>query len=74
MQQKIQKTVKVVLGLALGVFIGRSLWLRQDVQARPQAYAANSAPWYTPLLVEGLILLAVFLVGGAVWWFAGRKG
>lgn len=74
MQGKIRKAVKIVLGLALGVFIGRSLWLRQDVRTHPELYAANSAPWYTPLLVEGLILLAVFLIGGLVWRLAGRRG
>lgn len=73
MEEKIQKGIKVVLGLALGVFIGRSLWLRQDVMSHPELYEANSAPWYTPLLLEGGILLGVFLLGGLAWWLAGRR-
>ena len=64
MKEKVQKAVKAVLGLALGVFVGRSLWLRQDVISHPELYAANSAPWYTPLL---------FLTGGLVWLLTGRK-
>ncbi len=73
MKEKVQKAVKAVLGLALGVFVGRSLWLRQDVISHPELYAANSAPWYTPLLLEGGILLGLFLTGGLVWWLTGRK-
>lgn len=73
MKEKLQKAIKLVLGVALGVFIGRSLWLRQDVIARPELYEANSAPWYTPLLIEGAILLGLFLIGGLVWWLLGRR-
>lgn len=73
MEEKIRKLVKVVLGLALGVFVGRSLWLRQDVMSHPELYEANSAPWYTPLLLEGGILLGLFLVGWLVWRLAGRR-
>ena len=73
MKEKVQKIIKIVLGIALGVFIGRSLWLRQDGRARPELYAANSAPWYTPLLLEGAILAGIFLLGGLAWWAAGRK-
>ncbi len=73
MEEKLQKAIKVVLGGALGVFIGRSLWLRQDVRARPELYQANSAPWYTPLLWEGAILLGLFLLGGLAWWLLDRR-
>lgn len=72
-EEKLRKAIKVVLGGALGIFIGRSLWLRQDVIARPELYEANSAPWYTPLLFEGAVLLGLFLLAGLAWWLLGRR-
>ncbi len=73
MKEKIEKVVRVVLGLGLGVFIGRSLWLWRDVSARPELYEANSAPWYTPLLIEGGVLAALILLGMLVLWLLGRR-
>lgn len=73
MQEKVQKAAKIVMGAAIGIFIGRSAWLWQDVNAHPELYAMNSAPWYYRLIVEGLITAGVLAVGGLVYWLAGRK-
>ena len=74
MRERVQKAIKIVLGLGLGVFVGRSLWLWQDVNARPELYEANSAPWYTPLLLEGAVLAGLIAAGAVVWWLLSRKG
>ena len=73
MQAKIQKLLKALTGVALGVFIGRSLWLWQDVSAHPELYEVHSAPWYTQLLVEGAVTAGVILAGGAVYWILEKK-
>lgn len=73
MQEKVQKAAKILMGAAVGIFIGRSLWLWQDVNAHPELYAANSAPWYTPLILEGAVTAAVILVGALVYWIAGKS-
>lgn len=73
MREKARKAIKIVLGVGLGVFVGRSLWLWRDVNARPELYVVNSAPWYTPLLLEGAVLAGLILVGAVVWRLLGRK-
>ena len=73
MNEKIEKAVLVVLGLALGVFIGRSLWLWRDVSARPELYAATSAPWYAPLFLEGGVLAGLILIGMLILWLLARR-
>lgn len=74
MRERAQKAIKVVLGLGLGIFIGHSLWLRQDVGIHPERYAMSSAPWYMPLLLEGAVLAVLIAAGALVWWLLDRKG
>lgn len=71
MKEKIRKHIKTALSLCLGLFIGHSLLLWQDVSANPRP--ADSAPWYTPMLIEGGILAALMLMGALLWWLLGRK-
>lgn len=55
------------LWVGYGIF---AAWRIGDYLARPAHYAAQSAPWYLPLLLWGLVaaaLTAVFLAIGHFW-------
>lgn len=53
------------MGSFLGVFIGSGLYKYWHFRKYPDLYVAQSAPWYTGILVYGmftLILLAVCII------------
>ncbi len=73
MIKKIRQAVQICMGASVGVFIGRSLWLWQDMRRYPELYEMQSAPWYTPLIVQGILTAAILAVGGIAWWALGRR-
>ena len=58
---KINRTLTLVIVAFLGAFIGHSLYLTLDYHARPALYAMNSAPWYTAILVTGVLTALIAL-------------
>ena len=50
--------LKVLLGCLVGVFAGSSLYRCWDYAQRPDFYAMQSAPWYLPILVTGVLTAA----------------
>lgn len=73
MKNKIRRVVQICMGSSVGVFIGHSLWLWQDVNRYPELYAMDSAPWYVRLIIPGAVTAAVLIVGGIAWWMLGRE-
>lgn len=59
--KKIKQILNIIMGTALGVFVGRTAYTCWDYAAHPQLYAAQSAPWYTGVLVQGAATAAVIL-------------
>ena len=51
----------IVMGVIIGVFIGRAVWQYVDFRIHHQVYAAWSAPWYVALLPHGVLTLAAVL-------------
>lgn len=45
-----------------------------DHQMNPAAYAAQSAPWYTGLLTQGLFVLAAVVIFMTVKILLAKKG
>lgn len=65
MLKRIDWILNIFIGCCIGVFIGHGLYVFWDYQAHSDLYAAQSAPWYTSILVWGaatLFLLAVTVV------------
>ncbi len=56
------KKVNFIMNLAIfavvGAFAGYVVYVFCDRMARPDFYAVQSAPWYTGILVNGLIAAA----------------
>jgi len=50
------------MGSFLGVFVGHSIFVIWNFKTRPELYAMQSAPWYTSILVYGVLTLAILLV------------
>ncbi len=48
--KKLDSWLTVVMGVSVGLFLARLLYLLWDVNAHPALYAAQSAPWYVRLI------------------------
>ncbi len=59
MQQKINQILNTVIGASIGVFVGHGAYVLWDRKAHPEFYAMQSAPWYTSILVYGLVTAVV---------------
>ncbi|MBQ1946245.1 MAG: hypothetical protein II343_04870 [Clostridia bacterium] len=58
---KINRTLTLVIIAFISAFIGHSLYLSIDYHVRPGLYAMNSAPWYTAILVNGILTALIAL-------------
>ena len=59
--KKVLNLVNGIMGAFIGAFVGRVLFVVWDYKTDPGFYGMRSAPWYTTLLVEGAITLAILL-------------
>lgn len=60
--KKFNKMLNIIMGAYTGAYLGRGLFIVWNYKPHPEVYAAQSAPWYTAIWVEGLMTLAVLLV------------
>jgi len=60
--KRLNAVLNTIMGSFLGVFVGHSICVIWNFKKRPELYAMQSAPWYTSILVYGVLTLAVLLV------------
>lgn len=56
---RIHSILNVLMGVSVGLCIGKSLYVFWDYRAHPALYAAQSAPWYLSICVYGGFTIAV---------------
>lgn len=57
----------------IGVFIGSSLYQYYDYRKFEDLYLAQSAPWYTSIIVRGGFTLVIVMVIGIAMWILKKK-
>ena len=60
--KKINNFLNNFMGAFTGIFIGRSIYVIWNYKTRPELYAMQSAPWYTSILVDGVMTLVVLMI------------
>ena len=50
------------IGAFIGVLIGSGIWRYWDYKKHPGIYALNSTPWYTGLILNGIVTLVIVIV------------
>jgi len=60
--KKVNQIINTIIGAFAGVFVGHGIYVIWDYNAKPELYAMQSAPWYTSILMYGLVTLIVFAV------------
>ncbi len=59
MLKRLYDILSIALWCAVGVFISTSLYVVFDYIAHPNLYAMASAPWYSAIIVNALLMAGV---------------
>lgn len=62
MKKKINQILNIIMGSFIGMFIGSGLYKYWHFRKYPYLYAMQSAPWYTSILINGLLTLVLLAV------------
>lgn len=58
----INQILNVIIGTFIGVFIGNGIYKFWDFNSHPDLYAIQSAPWYTGIILQGIITVIVVAI------------
>lgn len=72
-KKKLYTTLKTVFWCVLGGFLGPTLYTCYDYHARPGLYALASAPWYTFIVMHGILTAIAAAVLLAVMYMVKKK-
>lgn len=62
MKKKINQALNIIIAVLIILFIASGLFKYQHFQKYPDLYVMQSAPWYTGLLINGVLTLALLTV------------
>ena len=62
MLKKLNLILNTIIGSFIGVFIGHGIYVLWDFKAHPDLYAMQSAPWYTSILLYGVMTIIVVAI------------
>ena len=71
--KKAENFLNNLAGGIIGVFIGYCIYSFWDFKTNPQLYATMSAPWYTGIILYGIVALIAVLIILAVKFIIGKK-
>ena len=71
--ERINTFLNCVIGAFVGVFIAESIFTYWDFKTHPKIYEVTSAPWYTSIILFGIITLAIILVALIVKFIIRKK-
>ena len=61
MWNKLNTFLNCLIGAFIGVFLARSVYTYWDYKIHPEIYEVSSAPWYTVILLFGIVSGAIIL-------------
>lgn len=62
MLKRIDKILNILSGSLIGVFIGHGIYVYRDYQTHYDLYVIQSAPWYTSILLYGMVTITFLIV------------
>lgn len=66
------QVLKIWIGVWIGQYAGRWLWLYLDVRRNPGLYELYSAPWYAQMVPYTMMSAAVLAVSLAAYFLLHR--
>ena len=74
MAGKVRKAATIIAGVLTGIYSGWGIYdYLYLTKLHPEVYALQSAPWYTGILVRGLVMIPLVLACVIVRIIAGKK-
>ena len=61
MWNKLNGFLNCLIGAFIGVFLAGSIYTYWDYRTHPEIYKVSSAPWYTGILLFGIVSGAIIL-------------
>mgnify|MGYP007047915279 CR=1 FL=1 len=71
--KRLYTILKLFLGCDVGVFLGRCIYWYFNFKARPDLYAMQSASWYLPLKVQGIVTAGIAVIVLAAMWLVRKN-
>ncbi len=62
MLKRINQLLNIIMYCFIGFFIGYGIYAFWDYKTHPGLYAMQSAPWYSSLLLYGILTLIVLAI------------
>ena len=57
--KKLNRILNIVVGTCIGIFIGYGISVFWDYKTHPDLYLVQSALWYTGILLNGIVTVAL---------------
>ncbi len=73
MLKKINIVLNLIISSFIGVFVGQGIYIFYDYKTHPSLYEMQSAPWYTSVLVYGIITILVLITAISIKRIIQRK-
>lgn len=73
MLKKFDYLLNILIGSCVGVFIGHGIYIFWDYRTHSDLYAMQSVPWYTSILVYGIVMIAISSVAIVIKLLIRRK-
>ncbi len=62
MLKRLNNILNVVICSSVGVIVGHAIYVYWEYRKYPDLYTMQSAPWYTSIVVYGLVTAIVLLI------------
>lgn len=72
-KKKLYTVLKAVSWCVIGAFLGSTIYTCWDYHARPGLYALTSAPWYTSIVMYGILTAIAAAVLLAAMYMVKKK-
>lgn len=60
--KRLNQILNIIMGAFIGVFIGNGIYKFWDFNNHPNLYTIQSAPWYTSIILQGIITIIVVAI------------
>ncbi len=73
MKNKFNNLLNIVMGSSVGVFIGQSLFRYIDYRNNSQRYVMQSVPWYSSIIIYGIVTMSILLISFLLKIFLAKR-